>query len=449
MMAEPNKINIPPQNTEAEVSVLGAVLLDKDSIVKIADIVSADDFYRDAHGKIFKAMLDLYEHREPIDVVTLTNKLDEMRELDRIGGGSYIASLASSVPSAANIVHYAKIVADKSILRKLIHASGDITELAFREEKEIPEILDKAEQAVFAVSQKHTKGFFVAIKDVLTDSFDRLDELHKNKDKLRGVPTGFRDLDNLLAGLQPSDLIILAARPSMGKSSLAINMAQHVAIHEGIPVAIFSLEMSKEQLVDRLLAAEANIDSWKLRNANLSDSDFQKIGEAMAKLSEAPLFFDDSVGINVMEMRTKARRLQSEHGLGLIIIDYLQLMQGNGSSNRVEEVSDISRSLKGLARELNVPVIALSQLSRAVENRPSRIPQLADLRESGSIEQDADVVMFIYRDDYYDKDSEKKNIADILIRKHRNGPVGQIELYFKPEQMLFSNLDKKREKDII
>ena len=448
-MAEPNKINIPPQNTEAEVSVLGAVLLDKDSIVKIADIVSADDFYRDAHGKIFKAMLDLYEHREPIDVVTLTNKLDEMRELDRIGGGSYIASLASSVPSAANIVHYAKIVADKSILRKLIHASGDITELAFREEKEIPEILDKAEQAVFAVSQKHTKGFFVAIKDVLTDSFDRLDELHKNKDKLRGVPTGFRDLDNLLAGLQPSDLIILAARPSMGKSSLAINMAQHVAIHEGIPVAIFSLEMSKEQLVDRLLAAEANIDSWKLRNANLSDSDFQKIGEAMAKLSEAPLFFDDSVGINVMEMRTKARRLQSEHGLGLIIIDYLQLMQGNGSSNRVEEVSDISRSLKGLARELNVPVIALSQLSRAVENRPSRIPQLADLRESGSIEQDADVVMFIYRDDYYDKDSEKKNIADILIRKHRNGPVGQIELYFKPEQMLFSNLDKKREKDII
>lgn len=442
-------INIPPQNTEAEISVLGAVLLDKDAIIKIADIISADDFYKDAHGKIFGAMLSLYEHREPIDVITLTNKLEDMNELDRIGGGSYIASLASSVPSAANIIHYAKIVADKSILRRLIHASGDITELAFREEKEIPEILDKAEQAVFAVSQKHTKGSFIVIGDILTDSFERLDELHKNKDKLRGVPTGFRDLDNLLAGLQPSDLVILASRPSMGKSSLAINMAQHVAIHEGIPVAIFSLEMSKEQLVDRLLAAEANIDSWKLRNANLSDNDFQKIGEAMARLSEAPLYFDDSVGINVMEMRTKARRLQSEHGLGLIIIDYLQLMQGNGSQNRVEEVSDISRSLKGLARELNVPVLALSQLSRAVENRPSRIPQLADLRESGSIEQDADVVMFIYRDDYYDKDSEKKNIADILIRKHRNGPVGQVELYFKPEQMLFSNLDKKREKDII
>jgi len=449
MANEVKNVNIPPQNTEAEVSVLGAVLLDKDAIIKIADIVAVEDFYKDSHAKIYRAMLDLYEHREPIDVVTLTNKLEEMRELDRIGGGSYIASLASSVPSAANIIHYAKIVADKSILRKLIHASGDITELAFREEKEIPEILDKAEQAVFAVSQKHTKGVFIAIKDVLTDSFDRLDDLHRNKDKLRGVPTGFRDLDHLLAGLQPSDLIILAARPSMGKSALAINMAQHVAVHEGVPVAIFSLEMSKEQLVDRLLAAEANIDAWKLRNANLTDNDFQKIGEAMAKLSEAPLFFDDTVGMNVMEMRTKARRLQSEHGLGLIIIDYLQLMSGNGSANRVEEVSDISRSLKGLARELNVPVIALSQLSRAVENRPSRIPQLADLRESGSIEQDADVVMFIYREDYYEKDTEKKNIADILIRKHRNGPVGQVELYFKPEQMLFSNLDKKREQDII
>lgn len=448
-MAAENRVNIPPQNTEAEISVLGAVLLDKDAIIKIADIVTPDDFYKDSHGRIYRAMLDLYEHREPIDVVTLTNKLDELKDLDKVGGGSYIATLASSVPSAANIVYYAKIVADKSVLRRLIHASGDITELAFREEKEIPEILDKAEQAVFSVSQKHTKGTFIAIKDVLTDSFDRLDELHRNKDKLRGVPTGFKDLDNLLAGLQPSDLIILAARPSMGKSSLAINIAQHVAINEGIPVAIFSLEMSKEQLVDRLLSAEANIDSWKLRNANLSDSDFQKIGEAMAKLSEAPLFFDDSVGINAMEMRTKARRLQSEHGLGLIIIDYLQLMQGNGSSNRVEEVSDISRSLKGLARELNVPVIALSQLSRAVENRPSRIPQLADLRESGSIEQDADVVMFIYREDYYEKDTEKKNIADVLIRKHRNGPVGQVELFFKPEQMLFTNLDKKREKDII
>ncbi len=440
-----NNLNIPPQNLEAEISLLGAILLDKDAIIKVADLVTADDFYKEAHGIVYAAMLNLFEHREPIDVVTLTNKLEELKKLDIVGGGSYIATLASSVPSAANIVHYAKIVAEKSVLRRLIHASTEIADLALHEEKEIPDVLDKAEQAIFAVSQKHTKESFIAIKDILTASFDRLDELHRNKDQLRGVPTGFRDLDNLLAGLQNSDLIILAARPSMGKSSLAINIAQHVAIHEGIPVAIFSLEMSKEQLVDRLLCSEANVDSWKLRNANLSDSDFGRIGEAMAKLSEAPLYFDDSAGINVMEMRTKARRLQSEHGLGLIIIDYLQLMQGNGSNSRVEEVSEISRSLKGLARELNVPVIALSQLSRAVENRPSRIPQLADLRESGSIEQDADVVIFIYRDDYYEKDSERKNIADVLVRKHRNGPVGQVELYFKQEQMLFMNLDKKHE----
>ncbi len=444
MMANINP-TIPPQNVEAEISLLGAILLDKDALIKVADIITADDFYKDVHGIIYAAMLNLFEHREPIDVVTLTNKLEAMKKLDVIGGGSYIATLASSVPSASNIVHYAKIVASKSILRRLIHASTEISDIAFHEEKEIPEILDRAEQAIFAVSQKHTKESFIAIKDILTDSFDRLDELHNNKDQIRGVPTGFRDLDNLLAGLQNSDLVILAARPSMGKSSLAINIAQNVAIHEGIPVAIFSLEMSKEQLVDRLLCSEANVDSWKLRNANLSDADFGRIGEAMAKLSEAPLYFDDSAGINVLEMRTKARRLQSEHGLGLVIIDYLQLMQGNSSNSRVEEVSEISRSLKGLARELNVPVIALSQLSRAVESRPDRRPQLSDLRESGSIEQDADVVMFIYRDDYYDKDSERKNIADVLIRKHRNGPVGQIELYFKPEQMLFTNLDKKHE----
>jgi replicative DNA helicase len=438
-----NNLHLPPQNIEAEVSVLGAILLDKDAIVKIADIIDASDFYKDAHGKIYKSMVDLYEHREPIDVVTLTNKLEEQKLLDKIGGGSYVATLASSVPSAANILYYAKIVAEKAVLRRLISASGEISELAFNEKEEIPKILDKAEQTIFQVSQKHTKESFIAIKDILTDSFDRLDELHRNKDKIRGVPTGFRDLDGLLAGLQPSDLIILAARPSMGKSSLAINIAQNIAVKEGIPVAIFSLEMSKEQLVDRLLCSEANIDSWKLRNANLNDNEFQRIGEAMASLSEAPLFFDDTAGINVMEMRTKARRLQSEHGLGLIVIDYLQLMQGNSNNSRVEEVSEISRALKGLARELNVPVIALSQLSRAVENRPSRIPQLADLRESGSIEQDADVVIFIYREDYYEKETEKKNIAEILVRKHRNGPVGSVELYFKPEQMLFSNLDKK------
>lgn len=445
-MQEQN-INIPPQNIEAEISVLGAILLDKEAIVKVADIVHPEDFYKDAHGYIFQAMIELYEKREPIDIITLTNKLSEAKKLDIIGGSSYITTLASSVPSAAHIINYAKIVADKAILRRLIKASTEISDLAFKEDEEIPNILDKAEQSVFKVSQKHTKENFTAIKEVLTESFDKIDELHKDKDTLRGVPTGFHDLDNILAGLQPSDLIILAARPSMGKTSFAINIAQHVATREGIPVAVFSLEMSKEQLVDRMICGEANIDSWRLRTGNLDDDDFPKIGQAMANLSEAPIFIDDSAGVNVLEMRTKARRLQAEHGLGLIVIDYIQLIHGNSrNGNRVEEVSEISRSLKGLARELSVPVIALSQLSRAVENRPSKIPQLADLRESGSIEQDADVVMFIYREEYYEQDTEKKNMAEVLIRKHRNGPIGSIELHFKPERMKFSNLEKKREK---
>lgn len=446
MVNEQNNISIPPQNIEAEISVLGAILLDKEAIIKVADIITPDDFYKDTHGIIFRAMLDLFEHREPIDIITLTNNLNEKKKLDQIGGSTYITTLASSVPSAANITNYAKIVADKSVLRRLIHASNEIASIAFNENDEIPNILDRAEQSIFAVSQKHTKENFTPIKAVLTESFDKIDELHKDKDSLRGVPSGFNELDNLMAGLQPSDLIIVAGRPSMGKTSFALNIAQHVAGREGIPVAVFSLEMSKEQLVDRLLCGEANVDSWKLRTGKLEDDDFPKIGQAMATLSEAPLYIDDSAGINVLEMRTKARRLQAEHGLGLIVIDYIQLIQGRNNANRVEEVSEISRALKGLAREINVPVIALSQLSRAVENRPSKIPQLADLRESGSIEQDADVVMFVYREEYYEQDTERKNIADILVRKHRNGPVGQVELYFRPEQMKFSNLEKKRDK---
>jgi len=439
------KINIPPQNVEAEISLLGAILLDKEAIVKVADLVSEADFYKDAHAEIFRAMLQLYEKREPIDVVTLTSRLENNKKLDIIGGSSYIATLASSVPTAAHVVNYGKIVSDKATLRRLIKAANEINNLAMDEKEEITQILDKAEQKVFKVSQKHLKEDFIPIKDILTESFDRIDELHKDKGTIRGVPTGFRDLDNLLAGLQPSDLIILAARPSMGKTSLALNIAQSVATTEGIPVLIFSLEMSKEQLVDRLICNEARIDSWKLRTGNLEDDDFPRIGQAMATLAEAPLWIDDSSGVNVLEMRTKARRLQAEHGLGLVVVDYIQLIQGNNSSNRVEEVSDISRSLKGLSRELNLPVLALSQLSRAVENRPSRIPQLADLRESGSIEQDADVVMFIYREDYYEQETERKNVADIMIKKHRNGPTGQIELHFKPEQMKFSTIDKKRD----
>lgn len=439
------EINLPPQNIEAEISLLGAIMLDKEAIIKIADIVSPTDFYKENHQEIYTSMVALYEKREPIDVITLTNELEERKKLEQVGGTSYITTLASSVPSAAHVINYARIVADKALLRRLIKASSEIADLALQENEEIANLLDKSEQVIFRVSQKHLKENFIPIKDVLTESFDRIDELHKDKNTIRGVPTGFRDLDNILAGLQQSDLIIVAARPSMGKTSLALNMAQFVAAKEGMPVAVFSLEMSKEQLVDRLICNEAGIDSWKLRTGNLDDDDFPRIGTAMATLSEAPLYIDDSAGLNVLEMRTKARRLQAEHGLGLVVVDYIQLIQGNGSSNRVEEVSEISRSLKGLARELNVPVVALSQLSRAVENRPSRIPQLADLRESGSIEQDADVVIFIYREDYYEQNTERKNIADILIRKHRNGPTGQLELYFKAEQMKFNTIEKKKE----
>jgi len=437
---------IPPHNEEAEVSVLGAILLEKDAIIKVADMLSDDDFYSGANATIYKTMIDLYEKRQPIDIVTLTNKLTEQKVLENVGGASYISTLANSVPSAANIVHYAKIIADKGVLRRLISSANEINELAYDGEKDTSKLLDEAEQRVFQVSEKHLKGKFIPIKNILEESFDRIDELHKDKDKLRGVPTGFHELDYLLAGLQNSDLIILAARPSVGKTSLALNIAEHVVIKEGVPVAIFSLEMSKEQLVDRLLASEAKLDMWKLRTGNLDDDDFPKIGRAMASLSEAPLFIDDTALTNVLEMRTKARRLQSEKGLGLIIVDYLQLMQGRNAENRVQEISEISRALKGLARELNVPVMALSQLSRAVEARPDKRPILSDLRESGSIEQDADVVAFIYRDDLYNPDTEKKGIAEILVRKHRNGPIGTVELIFKPEQTAFKSIDKRHAK---
>ena len=442
-MSKETSGRIPPHNEEAEVSVLGAILLEKDAIVKVADILIEDDFYSDAHAKIYGTMLELFEHRQPIDLVTLTNKLTEKKLLDTVGGAGYISTLVNSVPSAANIIHYAKIIADKAILRRLIESSNDITSLAYNEKEDTSRVLDEAEQKIFKVAEKHLKGKFIPIKNILEESFERIDELHKDKEKLRGVPTGFKALDNVLAGLQSSDLIVIAARPSVGKTSLALNIAEHVAGNEGISVALFSLEMSKEQIVDRLLASEAKIDSWRLRTGNLDDSDFPKIGKAMATLSEAPFFIDDSPLINVLEMRTKARRLQAEKGLGLIIVDYLQLMQGRSSENRVQEISEISRSLKGLARELNVPILALSQLSRQVESRPDKRPILSDLRESGSIEQDADVVMFIYRDELYNSETEKKGIAEIIIRKHRNGPIGKIELFFKQEQTAFRSLDKK------
>ncbi len=437
----------PPHSMQAERSLLGTILLDADSLIKVADIVAADDFYDRRNGIIYEMVVKLYEKRRPIDLVTLSEELKSAKELENIGGMTYLTELAGSEATTAHAAEYARIVAGKATLRRLDVAGHAISGLAHDESRELEGLLDEAEQALFSVSQKHLKQNFISIKDVLADSFDRLDALHKDKQQLRGVPTGFKEMDRLLAGLQRSDLIILAARPSMGKTSFVMNIAAHVAIKEGIPVGIFSLEMSKEQLIDRLLASESGIDSWKLRTGNLEDKDFEKLNRAMGVMAEAPIFIDDSAMANALEMRTKARRLQTEHGLGLIIIDYLQLMSGraSGDGNRVNEISEISRSLKGLARELDVPVIALSQLSRAVEQRHPQIPQLSDLRESGSIEQDADVVMFIYREDYYNKESERRNISDVLIRKHRNGPTGDVELFFSPELMLFRSLDRKRE----
>jgi replicative DNA helicase len=441
-------LRIPPQNIEAEQSVLGSLMLDKDAVIKIADTVRPGDFYKGAHNAIYEAMLDLYEEREPIDVLSLSNKLDEKGKLDQIGGSSYLASLVNIVPSASNVVHYAKVVQKKSLLRRLITAASEIVEMGYDEEEDVQKVLDDAEQRLFSVSQKYLKQDFVPIRSILEDAFNRIDELHKSDKTFRGVPTGFTDLDNMLSGLQNSDLIILAARPSVGKTSFALDIARQIGVHAKVPVGLFSLEMSSDQLVDRMIAAQAGVDLWRLRTGKLQtegdDNDFQKIGEAIGILSEAPIFIDDTSSANIMEMRTMARRLQSEHKLGLIIIDYLQLMEGRsrGGDNRVQEISEISRGLKQLAKELNVPVIALSQLSRAVESRPDQIPKLSDLRESGSIEQDADVVMFLYREDRVKPDTPNKGIADVIIAKHRNGPVGKISLFFEENSTTFKNLEK-------
>lgn len=438
---------LPPQNTEAEQSVLGAILVDKDAIMKIIDLLVPGDFYRDDHAQIYEACLTLFEKRRPIDLVTLTEEFEKKGTLKDIGGSSYLATLANIVPTASHVVSYAQIVKEKATLRRLISSGSQIVGLGYDEERDVDELLDEAEQSLFAVSQGIQHDQFIPIRDILATSFERIDELHKEKGRLRGVRTGFRDLDELLSGLQPSDLILLAARPSIGKTSFALSVAEHVALENKIGVGVFSLEQSRDQLVDRMLSSVAGVDGWKLRTGNLSDEDFPKIGFAMGVLSEAPLFIDDTPMLNVMELRAKARRLQAEHGLGLIIIDYLQLIQGRttrGDPNRVQEVSDISRSLKALARELNVPVIALSQLNRSVESRPDKRPMLSDLRESGSLEQDADVVMFLYREDYYDQNTDKKNIVDVLIRKHRNGPIGQIELFFVKEQTRFRSIERKR-----
>lgn len=445
-MAKQNLIEkMPPQNIEAEQSLLGSLLIDKDAIIKIADIVNKEDFYDNRHNEIFEAISKLYEKRQPIDILNLSNILKERKKLSEVGGRSYLMSLTNSVPSSSHVVSYAQIVARKATLRRLIKASSEITLMSYNETNEVEQLLDNAEQKLFRVSQNYLKQNFVPIKDVLDDAFDRIDTLHKESGRLRGIPTNFMDIDKKLAGFQKSDLIILAARPSMGKTSLALDIARQVA-KQKISVGIFSLEMSKEQLVDRLLCVEANVDSWKMRTGKLStkdgDDDFARINRAMGVLSELEIYIDDSAVANIMELRTKARRLKAEHNLGMIVIDYLQLMEGSRTENRVQEISEISRSLKSLAKELNLPVLALSQLSRSVESRMPPIPKLSDLRESGSIEQDADVVMFIYREDYYKKESSKPNIADIFIAKHRNGPTGRVELYFDMNKASFKNLDK-------
>ncbi|MDD4995564.1 MAG: replicative DNA helicase [Patescibacteria group bacterium] len=454
-MTEKNILDkIPPQNLEAEISLLGALLLDKDAMIRIADLIRSDDFYKDAHAKIFDAMLHLYSKRDPIDILSLVNRLSETNLLESIGGRTYLMELANAVPSSSHVLHYAQIIQKKATLRRLITAASDIVSLGFEEAEDVEMLLDRAEQKLFGVSQKYLRQAFVPIKDVLTEAFERIDELHREKGKLRGIPTGFHELDDLLAGLQKSDLVVLAARPSVGKTSLALDIARHVACRSKIPTGIFSLEMSKEQLVDRLICAEAGVDLWKMRTGRLSDrdgqDDFPRIGHALGVLSEAPIFIDDTAMANIMEIRTKARRLQIEHNLGLIIIDYLQLMESRlTNENRVQEVAEITRALKGIARELNVPVIAISQLSRAVEMSKPAIPKLSHLRESGSIEQDADVVMFIYRkaaDKNYrleDIAPEERHLAEIHIAKHRNGPTGLIRLFFDETRASFRTLERR------
>lgn len=438
---------IPPQNTDAEASLLGAILIDSDAIVKVADIVSAIDFYDPKHSRIYEAIIQLYEKHQPIDVLTLSDQLKSTGFIDFVGGAAYLTQLTNFVPTASHVEQYAEIVAHKAMRRRLIKASQEIVELGYHEEESLQNLIEAAETKLFEVSQQHIKQDITSLESILAESFDRLDELHKDKGKIRGVPTGYKDLDNILAGLQKSDLFILAARPSMGKTAFVLNLAHNIGIQGDEPVLIFSLEMSKEQLVDRMLAMESGVDAWALRTGNLTDSDFEKIGQAMGSLSEAQIFIDDTPGITVSDLRTKARREAHTRPLGLIIVDYLQLMSGgsrfSGDGNRVQEISEISRGLKGIARELNVPLIALSQLSRSVESRTPQIPQLQDLRESGSIEQDADVVAFIYREDYYNAETERKNITDIFIKKHRNGPTGAVELYFEKDKQLFRSLDIK------
>lgn len=444
---------IPPQNIEAEQCVLSAMLLDKEAIAKATEILSSNDFYREAHRVIFNAMLELYNKNEAVDMVTVTEILRRDNKLEDVGGIAYVTGLANAVPTAANIKYHADIVAEKSVLRQLVRVSTEIASMGYEANDDVGVLLDTAESRILEISNRKKKADFTPISDVLMDSVQNLEKMLINKGGLTGIPTGFNDLDKLTSGLQPSDFIILAARPSMGKTALALNIVQNVALRahkkvggEPKSVAFFSLEMSKEQLVSRMLCAEANIDSQSLRVGELKDSDWESLWSACDVMSKAKIFIDDTAGITAMEMRSRARRLQAEHGLDLIVVDYLQLMQGSGKRNssgdRQQEVSEISRSLKALARELNVPVISLSQLSRSVESRNIKRPMLSDLRESGSLEQDADIVAFLYREDYYDPNTENKH-TELIIAKHRNGPVDTVNLFFHKQYTKFVGFTKR------
>src|SRR5258708_854050 len=445
-MQKNKNLRVPPHSTEAEVSVLGALLMDKDAVLTVAEFLESGHFYDERHQEIYQCILDLYQERSPIDVLTVSDALKKRKVLQKVGGATYLADLVNQVPTASYVEHYGKIVKDTATKRFLLNAASKLTDLSFDGSMGAHELLDKAESEIFSLTQKHLSQSFTSVKTALADSFDRLDELHKADSGLRGIPTGFKDLDNLLAGLQKSNLVVLAARPGVGKTSLALNIAQNLAVISKRPVGFFSLEMSKEELVDRLLVAQADLDAWRLKTGKLSEDDFTALSNAMGELAEAPLYIDDTPALSILEMRTKARRLQAEHGLDILFVDYLQLARSRNLENRVQEVSEISQGLKNLARELKIPVVALSQLSRAVEQRGTRRPQLADLRESGSIEQDADVVMFIWREDEENEPGKTMNVI-LDISKHRNGPLGQVKLSFHGDRIKFYGRDTKRGKN--
>ncbi|MBQ1876129.1 MAG: replicative DNA helicase [Selenomonas sp.] len=436
---------VPPQNLEAERSVLGAMLIRKEAITEVQEILRADDFYRESHKIVFAAMEELVRRSEAVDLVTLAEELRKEEQLEKVGGMPFITDLANAVPTAANVGFHAKIVKEKADLRRLIDAATQIAGMAYEDAQDVPVIMDEAEKQILAVADTQQQNGFEPLKRILVRTFEHIDTLYESKGGLTGLSTGFHDLDAMTSGLQASDLVLVAARPSMGKTAFTLNIATHAGL-EGHTVAFFSLEMSKEQLMQRMLCSEGGIDSQRLRTGQLQDDEWTKLVETADRLNRAPIYIDDTAGITVMELRSKARRLKAEHGLDLIVIDYLQLMQGKpskNSDNRQQEISEISRSLKALARELNVPVVALSQLSRSVESRQVKKPMLSDLRESGSLEQDADIVMFLYREDYYDQETENKNITEIIIAKHRNGPIGHVDLYFQKEFTKFRDLARQ------